>query len=197
MPVIPTTVTNMFSTFEDCSNLKECSMPSSVENIKWCWGGSGIEKIKEIPNSVIYMTGAFAKCNLLEYANLKIPDKVKSLENTFTNCEKLEEANLILPEGLENMNKTFYYCTNFKKGPDVIPASVTNMLQTFQGDTKLTGEMTIKASPTEYSNVFRNATTGENARLIIRSGENNLEFLKNMLKSEYYQKENIIGEWEL
>lgn len=197
MPIIPTTVTNMFSTFENCSNLKECSMPSSVENIKWCWGGSGIEKIKEIPNSVIYMTGAFAKCNLLEYANLKIPDKVKSLENTFTNCEKLEEANLILPEGLENMNKTFYYCTNFKKGPDVIPASVTNMLQTFQGDTKLTGEMTIKASPTEYSNVFRNATTGENARLIIRSGENNLEFLKNMLKSEYYQKENIIGEWEL
>ena len=90
-------------------------MPSSVENIKWCWGGSGIEKIKEIPNSVIYITGAFAKCNLLEYANLKIPDKVKSLENTFTNCEKLEEANLILPEGLENMNKTFYYCTNLKK----------------------------------------------------------------------------------
>ena len=197
MPIIPTTVTNMFSTFENCSNLKECSMPSSVENIKWCWGGSGIEKIKEIPNSVIYMTGAFAKCNLLEYANLKIPDKVKSLENTFTNCEKLEEANLILPEGLENMKQTFYYCSNLKKGPDVIPASVTNMLQTFQGDTKLTGEMRIKASPTEYSNVFRNATTSENVKLIIRSGENNLEFLKNMLKSEYYQKENIIGEWEL
>ena len=197
MPIIPTTVTNMFCTFDGCTNLKECIIPNLVKDIRWCWDNTGIEKIEEIPNSVIYMAGAFAGCNALEYINIEIPDKVKSLASTFMYCEKLEEANLILPEGLENMYQTFYFCTNLTKGPDIIPASVTNMTQTFQEDAKLTGEMTIKASPTEYSNVFRNATTGENARLIIRSGENNLELLKNMLKSEYYQKENIIGEWEL
>ena len=195
VPLIPTTVTSMVATFENCTKLKECSMPSLVEDIRWCWNCSGIEKIKEIPNSVIYMEGSFSACNSLEYVNLKIPDKVKSLSGTFRNCINLKEANLILPEGLESMSLTLYYCTSLTKGPDVIPESVTDMGQTFEGDAKLTGEMTIKASPTTYGNIFRQAATDENARLVIKAGNNNGEFLRNMIKTEgMYNGEHIVVE---
>ena len=198
MPLIPTTVTNMQSTFESCTNLKECIIPNSVENINWCWNGSGIEKIKEIPSSIIYMTGSFAFCNSLEYANLKIPDNVESLNSSFRNCENLKEANLILPEGLKIMYLTFYQCYKLTRGPEVIPASVTNMVQTFQEDAKLTGEMTIKATPIEYDNVFRKAATDKDAKLIIKQWNNNIEFLNQMIVSSgRYNGENIVGEWEL
>ena len=198
MPIIPTTVTNMVSTFEDCTNLKECIIPSSVENINWCFGNTGIEEINEIPNSVIKMGGSFAFCNSLEYVNLKIPDNVTSLNNSFRNCENLKEANLLLPEGLETMDKTLYQCYKLTKGPGVIPENVTNMTQTFQQDAKLTGEMIIKATPTEYSNVFRKAATDENARLIIKQWNNNMEFLNQMIESSTGPDgENVVGEWEL
>ena len=196
MPLIPTTVISMISTFENCKNLKgECIIPNSVQNINWCFNRSGIEKIKEIPNSVVSMVGSFSFCNSLEYVNLKIPDKVKSLSGTFRNCINLKEANLILPEGLESMSLTLYYCTSLTKGPDVIPESVTDMRQTFEGDAKLTGEMTIKASPTTYGNIFRQAATDENARLVIKAGNNNGEFLRNMIKTEgMYNGEHIVVE---
>ena len=195
MPIIPTTVTNLCATFENCKSLKECIIPNSVEDIKWCWSNTGIEKIKEIPNSVIEMIGSFGFCNSLEYVNLKIPDKVKSLSGTFRNCINLKEANLILPEGLESMSLTLYYCTSLTKGPDVIPESVTDMGQTFEGDAKLTGEMTIKASPTTYGNIFRQAATDENPRLVIKAGNNNGEFLRNMIKTEgMYNGEHIVVE---
>ena len=195
VPLIPTTVTSMVATFENCTKLKECSMPSLVEDIRWCWNVSGIEEIKEIPNSVIYMEGSFSLCNSLEYVNLKIPDKVKSLYGTFRNCINLKEANLILPEGLENMRMTLYYCTSLTKGPDVIPESVTDMGKTFEGDEKLTGEMTIKASPTVYGNIFRGDSTDAEAKLIIKAGNNNGEFLRNMIKTEgMYNGEHIVVE---
>mgnify|MGYP006066033021 CR=1 FL=1 len=196
MPLIPTTVISMISTFENCKNLKgECIIPNSVQNINWCFNASGIEKIKEIPNSVVSMVGSFSFCNSLEYVNLKIPDKVKSLSGTFRNCINLKEANLILPEGLESMSLTLYYCTSLTKGPDVIPESVTDMGQTFEGDAKLTGEMTIKASPTTYGNIFRQAATDENARLVIKAGNNNGEFLRNMIETDgMYNGEHIVVE---
>lgn len=196
MPLIPTTVISMISTFENCKNLKgECIIPNSVQNINWCFNASGIEKIKEIPNSVVFMVGSFSFCNSLEYVNLKIPDKVKSLSGTFRNCINLKEANLILPEGLESMSLTLYYCTSLTKGPDVIPESVTDMSQTFEGDAKLTGEMTIKASPTTYGNIFRKAATDENAKLVIKAGNNNEEFLRNMIETDgRYNGEHIVVE---
>ena len=197
MPLIPTTIINMFCTFENCTNLKECTIPNSVQNINWCWGLTGIEKINEIPDSVIYMRGSFAYCNSLEYVNLKMPEEVITIERTFAECENLKEANLILPEGLENMNMTFYDCINLTKGPDVIPESVTDIGQTFRNDTKLTGAIIIKASPTVYGNVFTNAATDEKARIVIKAGDDNLEFLKNILQKEGYSKDDVIGEWEL
>ena len=196
MPLIPTTVISMMATFENCKNLKgECIIPNSVQNINWCFNRSGIEKIKEIPNSVVSMFGSFSFCNSLEYVNLKIPDNVTNLHSCFRNCENLKEANLTLPESVTNMELTFYYCTSLIKGPDVIPESVTNMKQTFEGDAKLTGEMKIKASPTTYVNVFRIAATDENARLVIKAGNNNGEFLRNMIETDgRYNGEHIVVE---
>lgn len=71
------------------------------------------------------------------------------------------------------------------------------MIQTFQGDKKLTGEMTIKVSPTDYGNIFAYAATDEKARIVIKAGENNLEFLKDILQIGWYPKDDVIGEWEL
>jgi len=69
------------------------------------------------------------------------------------------------------------------------------MRQTFEGDAKLTGEMTIKASPTTYGNIFRKAATDENAKLVIKAGNNNEEFLRNMIETDgRYNGEHIVVE---
>ena len=198
MPIIPTTVINMQSGFEGCTNLKECIIPNSVENINWCWAGTKIEEIKEIPSSVIYMIGSFATCNSLEYANFEIPKDVEDLNQLFTNCQNLKEANLSLGDNVKNMNMTFYNCANLEKGPDIIPVNVENLNQTFQGCTKLHGQMTILANPTSYGNCFMFVgEADENYRLIIKDGENNRETLQNLIINSDWQKKHVIGIWDL
>ena len=198
MPIVPATVINMQSTFESCANLKECIMPNSVENINWCWGGTKIEEIKEIPSSVIYMIGSFAVCNSLEYANFEVPNKVENLHQAFSNCQNLKEANLSLGDNVKIMDMTFYNCANLEKGPDIIPVNIENLTQTFQGCTKLHGEMTILANPTSYGNCFMLVgEADENYRLIIKDGENNRETLEKLIINSDWQKKHVIGVWDL
>ena len=198
MPIVPTTVINMQSGFEGCTNLKECIMPNSVENINWCWSGTKIEEIKEIPSSVINMIGSFAVCNSLEYANFEVPNKVENLHQAFSNCQNLKEANLSLGDNVKIMDMTFYNCANLEKGPDIIPVNIENLTQTFQGCTKLHGEMTILANPTSYGNCFMLVgEADENYRLIIKDGENNRETLEKLIINSDWQKKHVIGVWDL
>ena len=181
MPIIPSTVTNMQSTFENCTNLKECIIPNSVENINWCWARTGIDKVSEIPNSVVYMYGTFCGCDSLIEVDLTIPKNVITLEMTFFECQNLEKVNLVggekvesmsqtfvlcqnlleisnIPRNVQNMNQTFFKCTNLTNINNLtIPTSVNNLRETFSECTNLAGTLIINASASElsqYSGIF-------------------------------------------
>ena len=197
-PNIPTTVTNIFATFELCKKLTQFKIPSSVIDISWAFAGTAIKEIvNEIGSNVEKMEGTFASCNLLEKVNTEIPKKVKSMSMTFSKNFNLKEANIILPDDLENMEMTFYRCDNLEKGPDIIPEKVTNMLQTFQRCSKLYGIMTIKASPIKYGNVFGEGCASKaQTPLIIREGKDNRTILEDIIRSNDWTGKYIRGEWE-
>lgn len=107
-------------------------MPTSVDDIRYAFAGTAIEKIDEFNNNLVNMRGAFSYCNSLTKITGNIPKGVTDLTMTFAECINLKEANIGLPEGLVNMEMTFYRCENLEKGPDVIPETVKNIKQTFQ-----------------------------------------------------------------
>lgn len=123
-PEIPSTVTNLFCAFEGCDKLTEIRMPTSVDDIRYAFAGTAIEKIDEFNNNLVNMRGAFSYCNSLTKITGNIPKGVTDLTMTFAECINLKEANIGLPEGLVNMEMTFYRCENLEKGPDVIPETV-------------------------------------------------------------------------
>lgn len=200
MPIIPTTVINMVSTFENCTNLKECIIPNLVENINWCFSNTNIDKIKEIPNSVIYMYGTFNKCNSLIEVDLKIPENVVTLQMTFYDCKNLKKANLVdgervenmsqtftlcqnlleisnIPTNIQNMHQTFFKCSNLTNlNSLVIPASVNDLTETFSECTNLSGTLVINtkniADASKYAGIF-NLAVGTNKILKIK-GESNI-----------------------
>lgn len=174
MPIIPTTIKNMQSTFENCASLKECFIPNSVENINWCWAGTGVEKVSEIPNSVVYMFGTFGSCNSLVEVDLTIPENVTTLEMTFCKCQNLKKVNLVggesvenmsqtftlcqnlleisnIPSNVQNMYETFFKCSNLTNIDLVIPTSVNYLRETFSECTNLAGSLIINASVSEFS----------------------------------------------
>ena len=200
MPVIPTTVTNMFATFENCTNLKECILPNLVENINWCFTSTSIEKIGKIPNTVVYMEGTFCRCNLLIEVDLTIPRNVVTLQMAFYDCENLQKANLIsgenvenmsltfascenlleisnIPANIQNMHQTFFKCTNLTNLNNlVIPASVNDLRETFSECTNLSGTLIINtkniADASEYAGIFNLAVRTDKALKI--KGESNI-----------------------
>ena len=160
MPIIPTTVTNMFCTFEHCINLKgKVVIPTSVENINWCFSDTSINEIEEIPNSVIYMYGTFSKCNSLIEVDLIIPENVVTLESTFYECKNLKKANLSGGEKVENMSQTFVLCQNLLEISN-IPTNIKNMHQTFFKCNNLTNinNLVIPASVDDLTETFSECT---------------------------------------
>ena len=175
MPIIPTTVTNMQSTFEDCTNLKECIIPNSVEKLDWTFCGTKIEKVPSLPERLKTISGAFANCKSLISVDITIPKYVTSLNMTFARCTNLQEINLSGGEQVEIMTKTFTSCTSLEKMPRIpssvkdmyqtffkctnlsnidnieIPASVNNLRETFSECTKLSGTLIINSNVSEIS----------------------------------------------
>lgn len=198
-PEIPTTVTNLFCAFEGCSKLREIRMPTSVDDIRYAFAGTAIEKIDEFNNNLVNMRGAFSYCNSLMRITGNIPKGVTDLTRTFAECINLKEASIGLPEGLINMDMTFYRCENLEKGPDVIPETVKIMKQTFQKCLKLHGRMTIKSSLTSYGNVFgENCASKAKDKLIIREGNGNRDILEKIIEQSYIEGNyNIVGEWNI
>lgn len=197
-PNIPTTVTNIFASFEMCKRLTEFNIPSSVIDIRWAFGGTGIKEIRnELGSNIEEIGGAFSACESLEKIDVEISKKVRNMEMTFCENHNLKEANIILPDNLENMKMTFYRCDNLEKGPDIIPEKVTNMSQTFQRCSKLHGTMTIKASPVKYVNVFGEGCASKAPTpLIIRDGNGNRNILEVMIKNSDWTGKYVKGEWQ-
>ena len=117
-----------------------------------------------IPNGVTKMTNTFENCTALEIAPT-IPNGVTSLRWTFTQCAALRTyvgstaadgdfSGYSIPNGVEDMNSAFYGCKSMVTAP-VIPESVTSLYQTFYNCTRLTGTITINASPSSYTNCLK------------------------------------------
>lgn len=152
-PVIPNGITNLTTTFCDCSNLITApSMPSSVVNMFGTfYNCRSLTTVPMIPSNVTNMTSTFYGCaNLVSVAT--IPSSVTALTNTFKDCRSLLTAPVIL-NGVTAMNSTFDGCANLATVP-VIPSSVVDMTNTFNACRSLITAPIIPSSVTNMTNTF-------------------------------------------
>ena len=150
-PVIPSTVTEMQSTFSRCGKLKNITnLPPKLENFKWTfYECTSFENFNMfIPNTVTNMGGTFQKCKNLKIFNSEIPNSVINMDSTFEGCTNLSEFNSTIPENVINMFATFSQCENLTEVNMVIPESVTNLQYTFGECLNLRGTIEINANVT-------------------------------------------------
>ena len=150
-PVIPSTVTEMQSTFSRCGKLKNITnLPPKLEIFKWTfYECTSFENFNMfIPNTVTNMGGTFQKCKNLKRFNSEIPNSVINMDSTFEGCTNLSEFNSTIPENVINMFATFSQCENLTEVNMVIPESVTNLQYTFGECLNLRGTIEINANVT-------------------------------------------------
>ena len=151
-PIIPVTVTNMDRTFIRCYNLeklenfspKTITMDSAFKSTK-------IESIPNIPDSVIYMPGAFFSCSELKSIT-NIPKNVVNIFQTFYNCTKLTNVNIEIPSTVNNMYMCFASC-NTLSGIIIVKANISGTIENYEG-------------------CFGNTAISDNAQLILKCSEN-------------------------
>ena len=180
-PEIANTVTNMYVTFYQASNLTTAptNIPDSVTNLSYTFLnceklvtipelGNNIQDMtasfrdtaisnfdKKIPDSVTNMSNTFSECkNLIEF-NISIPDNVTNLYGTFASCINLTEFNIPLPDKVTDITSMFYECTNLISFNSEIPNSVEKMQYTFTDCTSLVkGPDTIPENVTNLLQCF-------------------------------------------
>ena len=179
-PVIPSTVTEMQSTFSRCGKLKNITnLPPKLEIFKWTfYECTSFENFNMfIPNTVTNMGGTFQKCKNLKRFNSEIPNSVINMDYTFESCTNLSEFNSPIPENVINMFATFSQCENLTEVNMVIPESVTNLQYTFRECLNLRGTIEINANVTgklisnnlDYMACFGYSTsTHNNAKLTLK-----------------------------
>ena len=179
-PVIPSTVTEMQSTFSRCGKLKNITnLPPKLEIFKWTfYECTSFENFNMfIPNTVTNMGGTFQKCKNLKRFNSEIPNSVINMDYTFESCTNLSEFNSTIPENVINMFATFSQCENLTEVNMVIPESVTNLQYTFRECLNLRGTIEINANVTgklisnnlDYMACFGYSTsTHNNAKLTLK-----------------------------
>ena len=132
MPELPNGVIIMRSTFYGCTDLSELKdIPDTVTDISYCFSGcTSLTNINiELGKNVTEMQATFEECpNLVNVS--KLPDNVINLRGTFSGCSNLKIPPVI-PNNVINMNSTFMHCTNLLEAPN-IPNKVENMKWTFQ-----------------------------------------------------------------
>ena len=90
IPILPSTVTNMYNTFNGCSNLVSVeNIPNSIINMQGAFNGcENLKIVKDLPNQVENMSWAFQNCiNLTSIVNL--PNNLKNIAGTFYGCKQL------------------------------------------------------------------------------------------------------------
>ena len=170
-PVIPSSVTVMVSTFSGCTSLTQApEIPSSVTNMGYTFSGcTGLTQAPEIPSSVTDMGGTFSGCTGLTQAP-EIPSSVTHMDRTFSGCTGLTQAPEI-PSSVTYMDRTFYGCTGLTQAPE-IPSSVTRMNSTFEGCVSLTGNLIINATLEKilrdpWEDCLSDAATNEGCNLVL------------------------------
>ena len=140
-PEIPSTVTNMQSTFSRCGKLVNITnLPPKLESLRWTfYKCTSLENFNQnIPDTVTTMEETFLGCVKLANFDKELPKNLKTLKGTFLWCEKLKAFDKEIPEGVTNMRSTFDQCKSLQRFNSSIPESVTNMYATFSQCKKLT-----------------------------------------------------------
>lgn len=115
--------------FEDCTSLKDITIPSTVintaEGYTYTWGpftGSGIKKAIIQDGATEISSALFQDCK--DLVEVSIPDSVSTIEEkAFDNCTSL--PNVKLPNSLETLCQAFNNCTSLKE--IVIPGTVKKL----------------------------------------------------------------------
>lgn len=116
MPEIPESITVLNSTFQDCTDIKEVTIPSQVTDISGAFAGTGISTVT-IPYQVTNYYRAFNGCESLKKVVIEsqsdtIPSG-GSAQGVFQNCINLESVTL--PEWVTTIGDyAFSGCTSLK-----------------------------------------------------------------------------------
>ena len=140
-PEIPSTVTNMQSTFSRCGKLVNITnLPPKLESLRWTfYKCTSLENFNQnIPDTVTTMEETFLGCGELANFDKELPKNLKTMKGTFFLCEKLKAFDKEIPEGVTSMRSTFDQCKSLQRFNSSIPESVTNMYGTFSQCKKLT-----------------------------------------------------------
>lgn len=166
-PKIPSTVTNMKGTFLGCSELTEApKIPEGVTNMQDTFGRCSALTVvpSKIPDGVTNMSGTFAGCTLLETAP-ELPSKVTDISGAFAGCSALKVAPSRIPDSVINMSGTFADCILLETVPE-LPGKVTDISGAFYGCSALTGDLVINATKLEhYEECLTEAATNPGCEL--------------------------------
>ena len=130
--VVPEGVTSIGRrVFENCFELEEASLPSTLETLGW-YGFVDCHKLKKITlgNSLTSIENSmFSECFELE--NVVIPDTVQYIDSfAFKNCQKF--TSIVIPDGVKSIGiSAFVNCTELSYL--YIPASVAEMREPIIG----------------------------------------------------------------
>lgn len=115
----PNDVTDMGSTFENCTSIVSVpTIPDSVTNMSYTFKGcTGLTSIPNIPTGLTRMPYAFENCTSI-ISVPTIPDSVGDMGNTFENCTSLTGITNF-PTGVTSVSFTFSGCTSLKKVPEI------------------------------------------------------------------------------
>jgi hypothetical protein len=162
-PAIPSSVTNMDSTFQSCESL-------TAPDLSRC-------------TNLTNMNETFFSCIALTTAPT-IPGSVTNMNGTFCNCTALTTAPAI-PGSVTHMDHTFGRCIALMTAP-TIPSSVAVMTYTFDGCSALTGTMLIKANPGDgyYDNCFLGAATNTGTDLKVYAAGTNVASVKSIVNTK-------------
>lgn len=196
--IIPKSVKSMVSTFQDCESLKiagDISKCVNLTNTSSAYTGcTSLIDAKSIPENVMLANNMFEGCTELQ--NSADVSKAKKLFNTtemYSGCSKL--TNATIPPNAQIIQGMFEECINLQKMPG-IPNTVKNMNSTFSGNKSLTqltnipksvmdisscfencemasGNITVDADTSEFSNVFTGAALASHVNLIGSSSKLN------------------------
>ena len=176
-PEIADTVTDMFLTFYQASNLTTApnKIPDSV--IDFSYAFANCERLNTVPmlgKNIADMTNSFRYTAITEF-NVAIPNNVTIMYNTFVGCAELSKFTSEIPNSVVNMQATFKDCTSLNKFDEEIPNSVINMQDTFSGCTTLaTFASAIPDSVTNMKATFSYCTALQTGPSIIPSSVINM-----------------------